>query len=202
MTAEDGTSITITPEPVRVRASVPAPTVWLTYSWAPIWFGDALDEARSTPPEGQVAHTRGREILFATCFVESYLLEWVRDSVLRRDYRELVQYFPPGRKWDFFHKWADIPKQLRRDGLIPAVPLVGDRHGEDWNRLKDYRDGLVHARSSRPQTSAQPKGEEPHPAVDELLELPAGWALGVVIERVRSLHRAAGTDPPSWLTDP
>ncbi len=37
------------------------------------------------------------------------------------------------------------------------------------------------------------------PSKSELDALEGGWAIRVVIERVRRLHVAVGTDPPGWL---
>lgn len=176
MTTEDGTSNTITPEPARARASALAPTVWLTYSWAPLWLGDALDEARSTPPEGQVAHTRGREILFATCFAESYLFEWVRDSVLRRDYRELARYFPPGRKWDFVPKWADIPEQLRymnrpQRGSSSWAPHRNRLH---LMKRRGASPGVAHYRPSSRQHTGAARSNDVRSSCSDLKSLLAG----------------------------
>src|SRR5437763_1505475 len=78
--------------PATVRITAGAATLWLTYSFAPEWFEDALHEART----GQEHHARRREIVFAVCFAESYLLEWVRDEVLKGDFPRLNRYFVPG----------------------------------------------------------------------------------------------------------
>jgi rubredoxin len=66
-------------------------TVWLSYSFAPEWFADALHEARA----GGDHHARRREILFSVCCAESYILEWVRDQVLNRQFDRLNKYFHP-----------------------------------------------------------------------------------------------------------
>jgi hypothetical protein len=67
----------IAPEAATVVSSVGIPTVWLSYSFAAEWFNDALTEARA----GKDHHARRREILFAVCCAESYLVEWIRDQV-------------------------------------------------------------------------------------------------------------------------
>src|SRR5919112_3743691 len=74
-------------------------TVWLTYSFAPEWFEDALNEAK----RGADHNARRREIVFAVCCAESYLFEWVRDEIIGKSNMErlmkyLNKYFPPKRK--------------------------------------------------------------------------------------------------------
>jgi len=57
------------------------------------WFADALRETKT----GGDAHARRREIVFAVCFAETYLFEWVRDEVVRGDVQKLNKYFKPGK---------------------------------------------------------------------------------------------------------
>jgi hypothetical protein len=173
-------------------------TVWLSYNFAPEWFQDALHEAKT----GGDHHTRRREIVFAVCFAESYLVEWVRDEVLNRDFQRLNRYFPPGQIRSVTEKWKEVPKQLKTDGLIPAVPDLGQTYWRDWVNLVEIRNGLVHARSSRPETSLQPEKEKPFPSKGDLDQLPAGWATKVAITLVKRLHDAIGTTTPAWLVEP
>jgi len=172
------------------------PTVWITATFAPHWFADALREARS---DG--AAPRRREIVFAVCCAESYLLEWVRDQVLKSDFEKLKRYFPPGKRRGVTEKWRAIPGQLKDDGLVPAIPDLGGSHGEDWKKLIDYRDGLVHARASRPETDSLPDQERPIPSTSSLSQIGPGWAVRVVVERIKRVHNAAGTPYPSWLSE-
>ena len=67
-------------------------TVWLTYNWAPEWLADAHMAAQTTTVAEDRKHSRRREILFAACFAESYLFEWVRDEVLDRDFEALERF--------------------------------------------------------------------------------------------------------------
>jgi hypothetical protein len=81
-------------EAASMTVSGGTPTIWLTYPFAKEWFEDALHEAKT----GIDHNARRREIVFAVCFAESYLFEWVRDQVLdRKDRQKLVtdlnQYF-------------------------------------------------------------------------------------------------------------
>src|SRR5947209_8312158 len=59
------------------------------YRWAPAWFEDALSEARGA--NGRNA--RRREIVFAVCCVEGYLLEWIFHDMLDGDRGRLLTYF-------------------------------------------------------------------------------------------------------------
>jgi hypothetical protein len=183
---------------IQSVASLGGGTLWLTYSVAPEWLQDALREART----GNDHHARRREIVFAVCFAESYLVEWVRDEVLNRNFQRLTRYFPSGQIQSVIEKWKEVPKQLKRDGLIPAVPDLGQPYWQDWVNLVEIRNGLVHARSSRPETSLQPAKEKPFPSKGDLDQLPAGWATKVVITLVKRLHEAIGTTTPAWLVEP
>jgi hypothetical protein len=136
------------------------------------------------------------------CCTESYLLEWVRDQVLKSEFEKLKTYFPPGTQRGVDEKWKTIPRKLQDDGLIPAVPDLGGPHGEQWLRLIDYRDGLVHASASRPATDSLPDKERPIPSKSLLSEIERGWAVRVVVERIKRLHKATGTPYPSWLAEP
>ena len=54
--------------------------LWRSASWASRWFADASREAHIGPD----VDARRREIVFAVCFVESYLFEWTRALVKPR----------------------------------------------------------------------------------------------------------------------
>ena len=173
-------------------------TVWTTASFAPEWFEDALREARAGAGHSQ----RRREILFSVCCAESYLLEWIRDEALHHDFQRVKNYFPLGDRRGVVQKWKDIPKKLHADGLIANLPDFGGPHGDQWLTLIDYRDGLVHASSSRPETDSIPGEPKPVPSKDLLSQVPPGWAVCTVIDRITRLHAAAVTSAPSWLVKP
>lgn len=180
---------------LSLEASPSTPEVWLAYSFAPEWFNDALREART----GADYDSRRREILFSVCFAESYLVEWVRDEVLKgRDIKEFKKYLMKKTAVD---KWKDIPKQLHKDGLIPHKPDLSGEYWREWKKLVRYRNGLVHAAASRPE-SKKLSDNPPMPPKRELDQLQPGWAVRVVIELVKHLHKAAGTSPPEWLIKP
>jgi hypothetical protein len=183
-----------------LKSSAPTLAVWNSYSFAPEWFKDALHEART----GQDHHSRRREILFAVCFVESYLFEWVRDEVLSREFDQLSEYFPPKDKRGIRERWKEVIKKLKKDNRIPEAPGFGY---SDWNNfveLVKYRNGLVHAGASRPETNS-PRSQAyvpPKPSKTALDRLQAGWAVSVVVELVRNLHKAVRTPAPQWLKNP
>ena len=189
----------IRPKSIPSEESFGTPTIWLTYSFAPEWFKDALNEART----GQDHHSRRREIVFSVCFVESYLFEWVRDEILNRKFDELAKYFPDkDRQLSTTDRWKAVIKRLHKDNRIQKVPNFGDSWWRGVRTLVEYRNGLVHAGASRPETDSLRDDEKPVPSKTTLDQLEAGWAVRVVIELIRRLHEAAGTSTPAWLIEP
>jgi hypothetical protein len=114
---------------LNLKASALTATVWNRYSFAPEWFKDALSEART----GQDHHSRRREILFAVCFVESYLFEWVRDEALNREFDQLNKYFPPGDRRGICERWKAVTKQLEKNKKVPKAPSFGYSDWNDWH---------------------------------------------------------------------
>jgi hypothetical protein len=126
----------------------------------------------------------------------------VRDEVLRRDFNRLNQFFPPGERRGVAEKWKEVPKALLEAGLISAALNLGRSYWQDWLDLVDLRNGLMHARASRPETHSQPVSERPVPSKGDLDKLTPGWAVKVVVTLVRELHAAVSTLTPAWLVDP
>lgn len=187
----------IRPPSIASASAVGTPTIWLSYSFAPEWFNDAWTEART----GTDHHARRREIIFAVCCAESYLVEWIRDEVLKRDFNRLNQFFPPGERRGVAEKWKEVPKALLDAGLIAAVPDLGRSYWQDWLDLVDLRNGLIHARASCPETNSQPADKKTVPSKGDLDKLTPGWAVKVVAILVRELHAAVSTPAPAWLVD-
>lgn len=190
---------------------------WVRRQFAEDWLEDCRHEAAS---DGVGA--KRREIVFAVCFAESYLVEWALTEVLDNDVDRLLTHFRPAgprrsgiRKWlttwcrraerggirrvGIRRRWKAVTRSLYKDKLIPNRPQTGDQHSEQWARLLRYRDGLVHAEASWPELPEQPADEGPMPNKDALVEIENGWALRVAVEQAQRLHRAAGTKPPDWL---
>jgi hypothetical protein len=95
---------------------------WTAATFAPQWFEDARAQAQGTD-QGALR----REILFAVAAAECYLLEWVRDEVLKQDYPALDAYFPRNPKVysAVKEKWKSVPAALVVQGssrrrLTPA----------------------------------------------------------------------------------
>jgi hypothetical protein len=178
------------------------PTVWQSGQFARRWFEDA---ARDAAVGGGDA--RRREIIFAVCFAESYLLEWTRDEVLQRDFNALQRYFAVDKRQarrarGVADKWKDVPKRLKSDGRIREHPDYGKQVWNDFRALIDSRDGLIHARASLPHHSATPKAAMPEPTADLLNQMQPGWPTGVVVALIGELHAKAGTALPAWLRVP
>ena len=178
--------------------SAGALTLWVTYSFAPEWFNDAKAEV-NTPP---TPASRRREILFAVCFAETYLYEWVRDQALQRDFSRLADFFPIQDRRGIRERWKEVTKKLAHEGLMPRAPDFNDRYWHEFTRLVDYRDGLVHALASRPESASLASGEEPRPSIKTLDTLAPGWPTRVVVALLQHLHDAGGTKSPDWLTLP
>src|SRR5688572_19399966 len=154
-------------------------TAWKNYRHAPDWFADALREA------GEKGHNaRRREIVNAVCFADSYLSEWAIAD-LGLDLQQSRDYLPADDRRGVTDRCKQIPRALKAAGVISAAPDLGGPHGEEWRRLVDFRDGLVHANASRPETTGLAPEWMPMPSKSELDELEPGWAVRVVVERVR-----------------
>jgi hypothetical protein len=173
-------------------------TLWLSASFARAWYEDALAEART----GNTFQHRRWEIVFAVCAVESYLLEWVRNDVLSRNFTALNRYFPPGKPRGIKDRWKEVLKDLRRDDLISRCPNLSTRVWSDFVDLVNYRDGLVHAGVSRPEADNPPAGQPPHPSKTARDTLDAGWATRVTFRLISHLHSEIDTEPPEWLIEP
>jgi len=170
-----------------------APGVWPLASFAQGWLRDAWLEASLDGPD----HRR-HEVLFSVCLVESYLFEWVRDLVLRRDFRALARYFPPGERRGIEQKLKQVTKELHADGLVKAAPGFGTTLWADFLDLVRLRDGLVHASTSRPQMFVA----ENRRTLLDLNRLAPGWAIGTARTVLLANHESTGFDPPDWLMHP
>ena len=98
----------------RAAFSIP----WNSFSFARDWFEDALREAQT----GKDHNSRRREIVFAVCCVESYLIEWLRDDVLNRKFDSFPRYFPPGDHRGIRPRWKGVIRKAHSDGLIDNMP--------------------------------------------------------------------------------
>ena len=170
---------------------------WISQSFAKAWFKDALNEAR----HGIDIDSRRREIIFAVAFAESYLVEWVRDDILKKDFGKFIFYFPINKRMNAADKWKEIPKQLCKDKLLRETPILKATFWVNWTKLIDYRDGFIHAVTSCPENleSLRKKGIA---KIHEMSKIKSGWATNVVIELVKEFHKAANMPMPEWLQIP
>ncbi len=102
-------------------------------------------------------------------------------------------------------KWIAIPRRLHADGYLAKAPRrYSAGHTRDFDRLVGYRNDITHADLSFPivlaPTSAASR--EGRTTTSTLAQLPPGWALGVVAERIRQLHRITGSQAPDWVRSP
>jgi hypothetical protein len=169
--------------------------LWLAASFAASWFHDALGESRQA--KGDI-DARRREVLFAVCFVESYLLEWTRGLVGPRDYKK---YFPKHRM-GIRERWKFVIKALAKGKRIAGAPSFGGADFRAFLKLAAYRDGLVHANASLPTSKADPSATPPVPSPDELRDMEPDWPVRVAADLVGSLHAAVGSSAPHWLVNP
>jgi len=175
-------------------------TPWKSDNFAEDWFRDALHEARA----GKDHNAQRREIIFAVCFLESYIFEWVRRTV---GIGAIDSYFPPKERFeddpryrrDLKKKWKEVPKELFEDGKISVDPSV---HLSGLGNLLKYRHGLIHAAASRPGTDEQPKETKPFPTKGGLKKLKAGWAVEIVLGLIREFHEKIGTEVPEYIENP
>ena len=160
-------NIIVTPGTGALRITGHPPTVWLTDNYAEEWYRDAVAEARS----GGGHDARRREIIFASCFAESFIFEWARDKL---QVEEINDYFPPERRFDgdsqyrrdLKKKWKEVPKELYKAGKIGTQPNL---HLIRFAEILRYRHGLIHAAASRPAADKQSPKTKPFPRKKDLM---------------------------------
>jgi hypothetical protein len=137
------------------------------------------------------------------------LYEWTLHVALNGRFEEMDDYFVKLNEntgklvlRSVTELWKDVTKRLHDEGLLPGAIDSSDYHGSDWHRLIEFRNGLVHANASRPDVAGKPEFKRPEPSLEDLTATSPGWATRVVAERIKRLHKAAGTDPPPWLVEP
>jgi hypothetical protein len=170
--------------------------LWRAALFAASWYNDALAEARRA--KGDI-DARRREIVFAACFLETYLFEWTNSLV---GPRAVDKYLPLGFRDGIRERWKRVIKDLESDNKIGGKPSFGGTDWVEFITLVAYRDGLVHAHASRPTSDSEPNAIPPVPSPVDLRDMEPGWPVRVVADLVRSLHAAVGSELPRWLVDP
>ena len=184
-----------------LSATLPAITAeiigspWISQSFAKAWFKDALNEAR----HGIDIDSRRREIIFSVAFAESYLVEWVRDDILKQDFNKFNHYLPINKKLSAVDKWKEIPKRLCKDSLLQETPNLKATFWVNWAKLIDYRDEFIHAVTSCPENLELLQEMS---KIHEMSKIKSGWAINVAIELVKQFHKAANMPMPEWLHIP
>jgi hypothetical protein len=168
-------------------------TFWLSDNFSKDWYEDSYHEATA----GKDHHSTRREILFSTCFLESYIFEWARGLI---QIEELDVYFPSKPPYrSLKDKWKNIPEELYKGGKISNVPSLDL---SDLRQLITYRNGLVHAKSSRPVSDTQSDVTMGFPTKDHLRQVGPGWAIRIAHDLVDKLHTELGTPIPDYLHRP
>jgi hypothetical protein len=171
-------------------------SVWISASYAPEWFKDAINEALT----GEDRESTRREIIFAVSFIESYLVEWLRDDIFK-DIRLISKYAPIRKRIGITKKLKNILSDLYSRELIPNEPNFGEHYWQEWTDLVKYRHGLTHGVASLPDSDSVEKADRPKPSPDELANLPHGWASKTIINLVFKMHEFARTSIPDWFVE-
>ena len=190
-------SYVIHAEPGHVGITGGDATLWLSSTFAPNWFEDATQEAKNEQGRSGLR----REIIFAVCAVESYLVEWARDQVLGGKLKRLARYLPSDDRRGIWQRWKEVPKSLKADGLIRDTQDLSGMLWTEFTELIELRDGLVHARASRPD-AGRGTADRPRPSHDDWGRLKHGWAATTIAGSIQELNRAAGTAAPTWAAYP
>ncbi len=179
-----------------VTQTAHAPTTWVSANFSEHWYRDAANEAAKADGENS---TR-REIIFAASFLESYIFEWAR---LICGLDRINEYFLPVKSMraeryqrSLQDKWKKVPGELHLDSIISTAPKLDF---SELGLLVELRNGLLHARASRPSTDDLPEKFRPVPAPGELATIKHGWACSVAKSLVQKLHKDLGTPSPSYI---
>lgn len=194
MTNTESGNITTKPGAANMNYEGQTPTPWICAYFAKEWFNDAVAEKNA----GSGRAHRRREIIFAVAFAESYLVEWVRDGFLK-DYKELENFIPSGDRRGVSEKWKEVTQKLVDENLLKGCPDLGTKFWCDWMKLVDYRNGLIHARLSRPMTGYISEKLKPEPNTNALDEMTPGWPISVAVAMIKEFHKAASMPLPTWM---
>jgi hypothetical protein len=155
------------------------------------WLDDARREARN---DGRDA--RRREIVFAACFVESYLVEWVRDRVYRDEKDRLEkteQLLARPIRTGIEKRLKKVVRQLKEQNRITSDAFnCSGGWWQDFGDLVELRNWLVDGRASIPARNGRQLNE--HSLRSLLDSLQPEWAVKTALEVTRQLDSATGTE--------
>ena len=173
----------------------PTVTAWFEETLAPMW----IEQALTTGDPSKMAAARRREVIFAVAAAESFLIEWVRDDVFKRDLKACAAYLLAREQQSIIERWKTKPSELVEARLIPSMPVFASSTSwEAFHTLVATRNSLVHGNYSRPRTTANLHGRTRSLTPHELNSAPPGWAVQLVSALVRELCQATETTPPAW----
>jgi len=157
---------------------------------APIWWGSMEREAEIVQyGTGDWRGARLREAVLAFCFLDTYLVEWVRDKVVPKTDKDIETYFPSGKRG------REVWKHAIKEAGETLNPDSGYPFGNtEWYRLTclwELRNDLVHANVSKQETSNK--------TLIDIYNKRAGYARDIVKEFVKALNCWAGTTLPDYF---
>jgi hypothetical protein len=133
---------------------------------------------------------------------ETYLFEWVRDALMSERPSRMFEFFPTNDRRGVRGRWKEVPKDLHDAGVIPNKPDFGDPHRAEWNEFVDHCDRIIHAKLCELVVSDGITNGNDALIKREIDAIHPGWALGIVVERIRRLHDAGDSPLPEWLVSP
>lgn len=170
-------------------------TAWQVQSLAPAWFEDAVEQSRL---DGVAA--RRREIAFSVAAAECFLFEVVRDRLMGSDRALLEELFPVGNYSNVREKWKNVAARLFERGVATRRHEFGDAAWSSFHRLVDFRNGLMHARASRPVTGDTPENAKPMPSPEEMQTLEPGWPSATAAKLIQEFSITLGVAKPEWAS--
>lgn len=129
-------------------------------------------------------------------------MEWVRDDVLKKRFERLTDYFPPGASRSVRDRWKEVAISLHAEGRFRHEPDFNSANWREFIKLHEYRNGLVHGSSSRPDLGPDGGKSNPNPSKQTLDAIAAGWAVRTAAAVMVDLHTLTESTAPSWLVSP
>lgn len=172
---------------------------WVHASHADAWWRDTAAEATRAEAADhrddgtEKSHALRRQIVLATCFIESFFFELVRDAHVV-PVETLPDYF--GGKHGVTTRIKTIARRLHEEGSLQEAPDFETPRWQDFCTLVQFRDNLVHATVSLPVRSDD---ERPRPKLSQLRALPPDWPLETVEGLAELLYSWVGRERPKWL---
>ena len=172
---------------------------WTMAPFAELWFRDTVEESKQ---EG--ADHRWKEIVFAVCFIESYLSELVRDQIFISELKATLRYFPVnGRQRGIVKRCRDVFTELHRERKLTKPMKWQSTIWSEFERLVTIRHGLVHASVSRPSSPSLPKDAKPTPKPEDAAMVGAlAHRIAKCPRRSRSRRTACNSPPISTSKPP